>query len=1049
MRLHFGAAMMACMLSVSGLCAPLTRPDTTLLRLTDALTSKTTRNPNKASTDVGTIQGIARPVISQHPAAAEKPLVQIDFTAIKLPAIKSKEQIVLTGWVGIREGFKPSVETLFDGVKFIIKINGKTAFALSNNQQKWVPFKVDLKAYAGKTVTISLLTDPQKNSALDWAVWGQPQLIIKGRPSPLEFLNIPQLQVKNLQQRKLPERISVSISDEGASAVGLLDPTLELSALAKTVPQAKGQAPVIVAGEGSDPDNHTVVRVLNEFSMPVAQFLAFPATVTGGVTVRRLQTQTGIVAILTAPASNDTVRNLRLYTQDGLLIREITPPAAVNPPYALVTGRFDPNSKADQIAITGSMYDPSSPVCIIDELGKPIKTLLGAVPAVDSSSTVWLTLNPGQSGDSLICQHKGADAASRINPVTAAVERISLPESLRELRLNPSAFEDGSLWASGNDALQSIAFKLSPANEITSLDLGKRENNFYIQWYWPFGNPLQDGKYIKFSEFLHLRTDGSQYGNLDKILAGDFSTLDDVPSKSRIDSYATSIVGQWEPCYTHRQSRHAAPKMMEAIDPQSKLPAYAMLTRTNKMALYGEFDTVDFFSSTYATGSPILDGFYHRPNQAFLRALFANWRKTPEHIAMLEPNHEHEIAVEADGTYGDYNPLNIQNFADYLRQTEGDQLTASAKKLGAPITTLFDAPRQNDRGAWDAYEKTNPMFASWVNFNRTVVNRFIAQTLANALAAGFPPELLCTHQIPDTYAIGNLSAFSNVTSRITPIDWALNTGAAYGFTRYGVWYTKQHEALQDAWRAGQNMISVGEYQALTPNAEDAYKQLKYMFEHGVYSVHCMQWPKDYDEGFNKTMDEAIRRLMLESDKPRPGVTGGVGEIQIYRKQGKPIALAGIGTGKRTGLIKAVNEAGEWTGDVYVTPFHARIIVQQLVVKQNSVGPLPRMDSGMQVEITGVATATQAGSVRVQVMRNGSVLPGLGAVLPVSAGQKQLRFTLRTQYPLEGLSIKLVPEQGVSLSGVAAVRSKEHTPRLPLGVFGSSAHQGGVHFAVLE
>lgn len=1049
MRLHFGAAMLACMLAIGGQCAQLTRPDTTLLRLTDALSSATTLNPNKATAEVGTIQGIARPVISQHPVAAGLPLVCINFTKIKLPTIKSKEQLLLTGWVGIREGFKPSVENQFDGVRFIVQVNSKNILSIPTIQQKWVPFRIDLKAYAGQTVTISLLTDPQKNSALDWAIWGQPQLIIKGRPSPLEFLNIPQLQMQSLQQRQLPERVSLTISDEGVSAVGLIDPSLELTALTKTIAQAKGQAPLIAAGEGKDPTNHTVVRVLNEYSMPTAQFLAYPASVTGGVIVRRLRTQSGSTAILTAPASDAKERLLRLYTMDGLLIREITPPAAIKPPYVMVTGRFMANATADQIAITGSKYDPSSPVCIIDEQGKPIKTLLGAVPAAEANSDVWLTLDPGSTGDGLICQQNGADAAHKINPSSGDVQRIALPEPVRGMRLNPSAFQAGSFWASGNDPVQSIAYQLTPDNVITTLDLGRRENNFYIQWYWPFGNPLQDGKYVKFSVFRHLRTDGSQYANLGKILAGDFSTLDDVPYKELISGFSDSQVSQWEPCYTHRQSRHAGPKLMEAIDPDSKLPAYVMLTRTNKSALYGEFDTVDFYSSTYATGSPILDGFYHRPNQAFLRGLFTAWRKTPEHIAMLEPNHEHEIAVEADGTYGDYNPMNIQNFADYLRQTEGDKLAASAKKLGAPFSTLFDAPRQNERGIWDAYEKSNPMFASWVNFNRTVVNRFIAQTMANALSAGFPPELLSTHQIPDTYAIGNLGAFSNVTSRVTPVDWALNTGAAYGFTRYGVWYNKPHDALQDAYRAGQNMISVGEYQALTDNAEDAYKQLKYMWEHGVVSVHCMQWPDAYDKGFNKTMDEAIRRLMRESDAPRPGVTGGVGEIQSYFKQGTPIALAGIGTGKQTGMIKAVNASGQWTGDVYVTPFHARIKVSQLTVKQNSVGPLPRLDSGIQVELTGVTSSTQSGKLRVQVLRNGTELPSLGAELPVAVGKMPIRFTLRAQYPLDGVVIKLIPAQGVSVSDLVAVLSEEDTPRLPIGKFDSTAHQGGVNFAVLE
>lgn len=1049
MRLHTGAALLACFMTANALCAPPTRPDTTFLRMTDAMAGPNTLNPNKASGEVCSIKGIARPVISQHPAGAGQPLARLAFTKITLPSLKPKEQLLLLGWTSVREGFDPITEKLFDGVRFIVQVNNMQLYSVNCIRQNWTPFRVDLSAYAGKTVTISLLTDPNKRSNFDWAIWGNPQIIIKGRPSPMVFLDIPQLQMKTLQARPLPQRVRVSASITGVSAVGLLDPSLELSALTKTVPQANGQAPWIAAGEGNSPLNHTIVRVLNEFSLPTAQFLAYPASVRGGVTVRRLRTQSSGLTILTAPATNASVRKLRLYTQDGLLIREITVPDYIKPPFKFITGRFLPDMLSDQIAVTSNKYEMNAQVYIVDEMGHKLKTISGAIPTATGTGEAHLAAHPAGTHDSIICQRYGAEYANYIQPASDVIQRVTLPESVRSLKLYPSVFNPDVLWAGGNDPVKSLAYQLNSTGDVTPLDLGRRENNFYIQWYWPFGDILQDGQYVKFATHRHLRTDNSQNVNLPKILAGDLSTLDQVPYQEQLKDYTSQQPSLWSPSFTHRQSRHTARDMMNSVDPITKLPAYAMLTRTNRQALYGEFDTVDFFSSTYATGSPILDSFYNRPHQAFLRSLFTNWKQKPENIAMLEPNHEHEIAVEADGTFGDYNPLNLQNFADYIRQTEGNQLSADTKKLGAPFTSLFDAPRQNERGGWDNYERSNPLFASWVEFNRVVVSRNIAKTLANALAAGFPPELLTTHQIPDTYAIGNLSAFSNVTSRITPIDWVLNAGTSYGFTRYGVWYNTPHDALSDANRAGQNLISIGEYQALTDNAEDAYNQLKYLKDHGVVAVHCMDWPKAYDKGYNKTMDEAIRRLIRENDTPRPGITGGVGEIQGYIKQGQPVALACIGTGRHAGMIKSVNATGEWTGDVYVTPFHARILVRPLTVKQNGVGPLPLLDSGMQVELNCKTSSANTGKLIVKVLRHGQELPRLGAVLPVSAGNKPMRYTLRAQFPLDGLVIRLIPQKGVSISGITAVLSEEDTPRLPVGKYNSSAHQGGVNFAILQ
>ncbi len=58
--------------------------------------------------------------------------------------------------------------------------------------------------------------------------------------------------------------------------------------------------------------------------------------------------------------------------------------------------------------------------------------------------------------------------------------------------------------------------------------------------------------------------------------------------------------------------------------------------------------------------------------------------------------------------------------------------------------------------------------------------------LSISLLAGYPPETISTHQMPEAEAIpGTLGV---PLDRLTPVDIALSCGTAYGGTRYGTVY---------------------------------------------------------------------------------------------------------------------------------------------------------------------------------------------------------------------------------------------------------------------
>jgi len=377
----------------------------------------------------------------------------------------------------------------------------------------------------------------------------------------------------------------------------------------------------------------------------------------------------------------------------------------------------------------------------------------------------------------------------------------------------------------------------------------------------------------------------------------------------------------------------------------------------------------------------------------------------------------------------------------------GRDLAGLNQALGTSFDDWFDAPRWQDRGAWDDYGKQNPFFAAWLNYNRYVVNRRLAQASREALLAGFPPEYIKYHQIPDTYIYGGDLGFSYVPNRITPLDFALSAGTGYGWTRYGVWYKSPHNVAQGGWSSGHDNTIVGEYQALSTSDDDAAEQLRYLFDHGVMGIHAMGWDV---ERYQETMTEAVRRL-IAADRPRPGVTGGVGQVRAVTDGQRLYSLAAIGTGaERTGLLKSLTADGGWEGSVYVTPFKAHVAIEPLAAAEAVSLPwtttlLDGFDGGSQLELTATAAG---GTLVLEVLAGDQPLPGLTVRLPLATAPKAIRWTHRCQLPADGLRLRLRAEGVVTVRDLAVVRETARIAHLHRGIMDGRRHAGGVTFDTL-
>jgi hypothetical protein len=76
-----------------------------------------------------------------------------------------------------------------DGVRFVVEVagaDGRTAQLLSQrlnprahaDERKWVEARVDLGAYTGQSVRLTLRTEPADDVQYDWAGWGNPVVVV-------------------------------------------------------------------------------------------------------------------------------------------------------------------------------------------------------------------------------------------------------------------------------------------------------------------------------------------------------------------------------------------------------------------------------------------------------------------------------------------------------------------------------------------------------------------------------------------------------------------------------------------------------------------------------------------------------------------------------------------------------------------------------------------------------------------------------------------------------------------------------------------------------
>ncbi|MFT5122217.1 MAG: hypothetical protein ACI97B_000845 [Verrucomicrobiales bacterium] len=864
---------------------------------------------------------------------------------------------------------------------------------------------------------------------------------------------------------------TVRYADEAGHAVTLstyrhLDLDAETKRLALDPPVPLG--PRLVAGEGAHPDNHTVVRILSPYQVCETQFLAFPLAIRGGVGVEAGRRADGKVIIATWPLRSRETRELRLYNSYGGQVGIVEPPETLSPPFTVAVGNFVAEQTGDELAITSRFAPTDTPPVLIYRLDG---TLLSSHTIPLPKAEVDLLAR----GNELFIQDLTRKQAVKILPEGAAPTVIDFSSAEGPVRLFESVFEDRDFNLGGPEPRVStlLAWK---EGVVRKLDAGRMENIF---WFDPqevhngsvaTWDAFPDGTYIKNSLYNFLgaamfwsplvatgKIENRSYedwvGGIDwehQAFGG--------PHRKSWKAYDEGVPTVWTCAFTHRWNLHRAEKLGNKFDPETGLPRYLLLNRANESTGGGYFGKRLFEYGSQNFEQEALDKFYTYAQREFHRKLAPVYRRNPEMTLAIEPNHENEIVSGADSV-GDYNPKAIEGFYHYLMALYGD-LDALNQRVGSSFRLdLFDAPRGVFRGDWDRYDPENPYYRDWIEYNRILIYRRVGSSYREALLAGFPPELIKCHQIPDTYVFGSIVGISEGEVRISPIDWLLTTGAGFGFSRYGTYYQREKNIGQGAHSSGFDGMLIGEYASLNSDPQKALGQLLYLRDHGVSALHVMWWPADLDQGFNRAQDLALREMIAKHDVPKPGLAGGINQVRAWAGEGGRYDIASLGTGaEHTGLIKSLRADGSFEGSVYTVPFHAHVDVQligsnaELVVTDTPIriAQAAELRQGGLIEVTFTVVSTNATSgLSVGFSHAGIDLADKRVQLDALEPGQAVRMAYKLPIILDEVELRLSTQAGaLTLRDLQVIQHQDQAINLTKQIMEGKRHSGGVRFDVL-
>ncbi len=846
-------------------------------------------------------------------------------------------------------------------------------------------------------------------------------------------------------------------------------------------------APALVAGEGKHADNFTTVRVYNNQNVCTTQFLAFDATVRGGVQVAAAKVGEEVL-IATAPfASHDGKDgDIRVFDSFGMIRMTVNVRDVIPGPHYIVTGHFA-EGVTDEVLLVASQTtnDKGELRYVIINLsdGSVISehTLdcSFALNAENAGVNVALSVRNSGEADSVILYFNSVQAVFEGNAQKAEFANANINLPADAIGVSASNVTGQKYIVSlpvrdGQEALSFLTVYDGNAAEGSTLDVGFRENRFYSNLAAGFN----DDKYVSKGDFCHIRTDLNNNVMSDLARASTPAAINTVFDNATYEDYTFPLSQQYvdrlateylmlEPCFTHRWNvGFATTFLSKYTDVYSGVSTYVAIGKSGEYKNYLEQGN-SFHNGTYADGILDLAKLRIYPLRSFLLATAEAFRGTngnPEHLIGMSPVHEHEINVP--GSVGDYNVYMIEGFRGYLLDRYG-----SVENINNIFGTNFadraaiDPPRNSGRGDWDNYK--GDYVNEWAKYNRYIISKRIMEAYREALLAGYPPESITAHQIPESKAVASFLGDAN--TRLTPIDVVLTCGTGYGGTLYGG-AGQRNNIAYNANIMGHSNITLGEYGTRNTDKNATYKQLKMLWEQGVRFVHQMTFGDEFMISEQYAIDKII-----EENQPRPGYTGGTtGSVSIQNgdKQYNIVQIGQGADGESTGLLKSIDTEGKWEGTVYLVPFHTKITASNLETlntpvegTQNvfSTGSLDTIKNSDQVEIT--FTAAKVGEARAwvtfEVWHDGCLLSDSVTTYELTETMIPYRYAFCNQFYDDDLELKVTFHTEAGDGSMENIKLENLRGTLQYENAGlvyydgeranrkSKAHVGGVTFDILD
>ena len=904
----------------------------------------------------------------------------------------------------------------------------------------------------------------------------------------------------------LPSRISNGESNTVFYTASDLNLGVQTSVYYAQMGQVNGLlvGPSLVAGEGKHENNTTIVRIFNNQQVCITQFLAFDASVKGGVQVAAAQVGDETL-IATAAFENHAGTNgdVRVFDAYGLLRMTINVKGIIDGPYTIATGHFAEGMDSEVLLITSQTTNAQGYlryVLVSLATGKVISLHTLNCSFVDANAPVSVSVrNNGASGDTVILffNTTGKKAVYEGNAQQAQFRNanISLPSDAIGVYASNVAGQKYTVAldvATSGDAVNQSFLIVYDANATaTRQDVGFRENRFYYgvghsDLLGKITNTAyNDDLYVSYGVFGHERMDimnngvinsltGKNNTQIKNLLAS--ASYEDYHSTAQLSGYTGAPENSYsgglnymgilrssqyvflEPAFSHRwNTDNTAANTLVNYGGNKYLSVNAGGTHN----AYSEGE-ISYNVITYADGILELAKLRIFPLRSFLQDTAVAFRgvgSTPEHLIGVSPVHEHEINVK--NSVGDYNPSMVEGFRGYMLERYGNVDNINSQ-FGTNFATRadIDAPRNQGRGNWD--NLSGAYFQEWVLYNRYVVSKRIMEAYREALLAGYPPESISAHSIPESEAVnGTLTTVSTSNNRLTPIDVILSCGTAYGGTRYGN-SSKTDNLVYNAHKMGHSNITLGEYSSEksgNSNKTSVIGYLKSYWENGLRYVHISANEKYWDN------EAAAVQNLITQNKPRPGYTGGTTSSVSVGVAGKQYTIVQIGNSSKTGLLKSIDANGKWEGTVYLVPFHTKVntavITPTRIGNVYSTGTLSTMKNSDQLEITFNAAKISDKNtwVVIEVYHQGCLLEESTTRYELTDTMSVYRYVLSNQIYDKGLEVKITfhvdgEENAMTFICMENMYCTLQTEMANYKFYGESvannqAHQGGVTFDILD